>query len=80
MDSMFEKRKKLIYEFICDEFYVPMKLKELAILLQVPKEQKSELKSILDALRISNEKLYDEAICSFLRKVLSGETKENQEK
>ncbi len=50
MDSMFEKRKKLIYEFICDEFYVPMKLKELAILLQVPKEQKSELKSILDAL------------------------------
>ena len=50
MDSMFEKRKKIIYEFICDEFYVPMKLKELAILLQVPKEQKSELKSILDAL------------------------------
>lgn len=31
-------------------------------------------------LRISNEKLYDEAICSFLRKVLSGETKEDQEK
>ena len=50
MDSMFEKRKKLIYEFICDEFYVPMKLKELAILLQVPKEQKGELKSILDSL------------------------------
>ncbi len=50
MDSKYEKRKKLIYEFICDEFYVPMKLKELAILLQVSKEQRSELKEILDDL------------------------------
>ena len=41
MDQTFEKRKKLIYEFICDEFYVPMKLKELAILLQVPKDQRN---------------------------------------
>ena len=32
MDELFEKRKKIIYEFICDEFYVPMKLKELAML------------------------------------------------
>ncbi len=50
MERTFEKRKKLIYEFICDELYVPMKLKELAILLQVPKEQKDELKKIMDAL------------------------------
>lgn len=50
MDEMFEKRKKIIYEFICDEFYVPMKLKELAMLLQVPKEQRGELKAVMDAL------------------------------
>ncbi len=50
MDQTFEKRKKLIYEFICDEFYVPMKLKELAILLQVPKDQRNELKKVLDDL------------------------------
>lgn len=50
MDQTFEKRKKLIYDFICDEFYVPMKLKELAILLQVPKEQRKELKAIMDSL------------------------------
>lgn len=50
MDQTFEKRKKRIYDFICDEFYVPMKLKELAILLQVPKEQRRELKAIMDAL------------------------------
>ena len=50
MDQTFEKRKKIIYEFICDEFYVPMKLKELAILLQVPKEQKNDLKKVMDSL------------------------------
>lgn len=50
MDQTFEKRKKVIYEFICDEFYVPMKLKELAILLQVPKDQRNELKKVMDAL------------------------------
>ena len=50
MDQTFEKRKKVIYEFICDDFYVPMKLKELAILLQVPKDQRTELKRVMDAL------------------------------
>ena len=50
MDQIFEKRKKVIYDFICDDFYVPMKLKELAILLQVPKDQRSELKRVMDAL------------------------------
>ncbi len=50
MDNTFEKRKKVIYEFMCDDLYVPMKLKELAIMLQVPREQRGELKEILDAL------------------------------
>ena len=50
MDQTFEKRKKVIYDFICDDFYVPMKLKELAILLQVPKDQRNELKRVMDAL------------------------------
>ena len=50
MNDIFEKRKKVIYEFICDEFYVPMKLKELAMLLQVPKEARGELKAVLDSL------------------------------
>lgn len=50
MEQTFEKRKKIIYDFICDDFYVPMKLKELAILLQVPKDQRNELKRVMDAL------------------------------
>lgn len=50
MEQTFEKRKKIIYDFICDDYYVPMKLKELAILLQVPKDQRNELKKVMDAL------------------------------
>ena len=55
MDQLFEQRKKMIYEFICDEFYVPMKIKELAILLQVPKEQRSELKKVMDSLEVEGK-------------------------
>ena len=50
MDQTFEKRKKVIYDFICDDLYVPMKKKEIAILLQIPKEQRGELTEVLDAL------------------------------
>ncbi len=50
MDNTFEKRKKVIYDFICDDFYVPMKMKEIAVLLRVPREQREELKEVLDAL------------------------------
>ena len=55
MDELFEKRKKIIYEFICDEFYVPMKLKELSMLLQVPKDQKGELKAVMDCVECSRQ-------------------------
>jgi len=55
MDQLFEQRKQMIYEFICDEFYVPMKLKELAILLQVPKEQRNELKKVMDSLELEGK-------------------------
>lgn len=50
MDKTFEKRKKVIYDLICDDLYTPMKFKELAMLLQVPKERRDELRQILEAL------------------------------
>lgn len=50
MDKTFEKRKKVIYDLICDDLYTPMKFKELAMLLQVPKEQRDELRQVLEAL------------------------------
>lgn len=50
MDHAFEKRKKVVYDFICDDLYVPMKQKEIAMVLQVPKELREELREVLDAL------------------------------
>ena len=38
-DKTFEERKKIIYDFINDPRYVPMKQKELAIILQVEKRR-----------------------------------------
>ena len=48
--ELLKERKKTIYDFICDEFYVPMKIKEIAIMLSVPKEQRRELQEVLDEL------------------------------
>lgn len=50
MDKAFEKRKKVVYDLICDDLYTPMKFKELAVLLRVPKEDKDELRQILELL------------------------------
>ena len=50
MDQTFDKRKKVILDFISDDLYVPMKIKEIAIVLQIPREQRDELKEVLDAL------------------------------
>ena len=40
MENLYEKRKKMIYEFMCDDMYVPMKIKELCIVLGVKKKRK----------------------------------------
>ncbi len=45
-----EQRKKTIYGLICDDLYVPMKIKEIAILLDIPKERRPELEEVLEAL------------------------------
>ena len=45
-----EKRKKVICDLVKDSLYVPMKEKELAMLLQVSKEDREEFKSILQEL------------------------------
>jgi len=45
-----QEKKNKIYELICDPIYVPMKIKEMAIFLNLPKERRVELEEILDAL------------------------------
>lgn len=48
--ELLEQRKKMLYSFICDEMYVPMKIKEIAIVLGVKKTEREELAEVLDAL------------------------------
>lgn len=48
--EQFEQRKKMLVELVNDKAYVPMKAKELAVLLDVPKSQRGELQEVLDAL------------------------------
>lgn len=48
--SLLEERKKIILDIIHSDLYVPMKLKELAIILNVPKEDREDLKEVLDEL------------------------------
>ena len=43
-------RKKIILEFMSDKTYIPMKIKEIAILLQVSKEERPELDACIDEL------------------------------
>lgn len=45
-----EKRKKVVYDLMCDQTYVPMKEKELAMLLQVAREERPALRQILREL------------------------------
>lgn len=49
-NQAFKNRKKMIYDFICNKNYVPMKAKEIASLLQIPKQKRSELQEVLEAL------------------------------
>ena len=46
----FEKRKKVVYDLVHDKHYIPMKRKEMAMLFNLPKEQRGDLYDVLDAL------------------------------
>lgn len=46
----FENKKKMIYDLVCTKNYVPMSMKEIAVLLQIPKPKRAELQEVLDSL------------------------------
>ena len=49
-ENLLKERKETLMALMNDKAYVPMKLKELAILLGVPKEDRGELEAVLKAL------------------------------
>lgn len=50
MKKSFEEHRKILLDLMNDELYVPMKEKELAIILQVAPEDRAELKAVLNSL------------------------------
>ena len=49
-ERQWETRKETVFRLICDDNYEPLKLKELAVLLDIPRERRRELTEVLDAL------------------------------
>ena len=45
-----EQRKNLICELVADEMYVPMKEKELAVFMQVSRDEREAFKAVSDML------------------------------
>lgn len=48
--KLLKNRKKLIYELICSKDYMPMRAKEIAVLLQIPKDKRKDLLMVLEEL------------------------------
>lgn len=48
--DLLEEQKELLVRLFDDKSYVPMKLKELAVFLDIPKSRREELKKVLDLL------------------------------
>lgn len=49
-EQTLKERKDVLLALMSEKSYVPMKIKELAILLDIPKERRGELSEVLDAL------------------------------
>ena len=48
--ELLNQRKQIILDIINDDNYIPMKIKELAIVLNVPKENREDLEEVLKEL------------------------------
>ena len=48
--ELLEQRKQMLTELVHDKAYVPMKAKEIAMLLNIPKAMRKELQEVLDEL------------------------------
>mgnify|MGYP002229347894 CR=1 FL=1 len=49
--TVLKNKRKLIYDMISSREYVPMRAREMAVLLQIPKGRRKELEEVLGALK-----------------------------
>lgn len=57
MQSLYEDRKNMINEYIQSKEYRPMKIKQMAVMLGVPSDEREEFRSIIKELT-AEEKIY----------------------
>ena len=50
-----KNRKKLLLDFVSNKEYQPMRAKDIAMLLQIPKGKRSELFQVLDELEVEGK-------------------------
>lgn len=80
-EEQLKQRKAMLLQLFEDPAYVPMKLKELAILFDVPKEEREDLKEALDTLLtegkigVSQKGKYGKADAASIAGVFSGHPK-----
>jgi ribonuclease R len=58
-NEIFDEKSKMLEELFASKEYKPMRLKELAVFLQVPKTSKHELKEVLDQMMKQGKVLID---------------------
>jgi len=55
-----DEKKKVLLDFVNSKDYHPMKFKELFVILQVPRDEKQELREVLEALIVEGKLALDE--------------------
>ena len=68
-EELLKERKEAMLALINDPTYVPMKIKELAMLLDVPREKRDELKEVLDALVADGKWAFPSAVSTESRRL-----------
>ena len=63
MNDIMEKKKKVILELMNDKTYIPMKFKELAVVLNITKENRDQLEEV----DVYKRQVYDEATAEAIR-------------
>ena len=55
-------RKQMVYHFICEDDYKPLKGKEMALLFCVPKKERKQFHDILDELVAEGKIILDRTL------------------
>ncbi len=57
-----KEKEKMLFNFLSDRIYRPMRFKDLAVFLNVPKNSRMELKSVLDMMEDEGRVVTDETL------------------